>query len=82
VSSWLAMAAGPHAIEVGWTSAALGAASLSVDGVLRQTLSAIDTSAARAESVRLGAIAGLGAGVSGPFAFDRFVSTRGSTIGR
>lgn len=80
-TAWQATGTGPHAVEIAWTSATSGSASLSIDGSVRQTLGGIDTSAGRVESVTLGAVAGLGSGLTGFLAFDRFVATRGSTVG-
>ena len=70
-----------HYIEIAWQAGSSATASLYTDGVLRQALSGLNTSAYTIESVRLGPSAGLVAGASGTLFFDAFASTRNSYIG-
>jgi FtsP/CotA-like multicopper oxidase with cupredoxin domain len=70
-----------HAIEVVWQSAGNASASLSIDGVVRQTLNGLNTNAYQLDSVRLGPSLGLLSSASGTMYFDAFASTRRSVIG-
>jgi hypothetical protein len=77
---WVALAPGARTIEIGWVGSRPGSLDLRVDGAVT-TVAGIDTSAARVESVRLGAVSGLGRSTSGLVRIDRYVSTRTSVIG-
>ena len=69
-----------NALEIVWQSANPASASLYTAGVLRQTLTGLNTSASTLEAVRLGPQGSLG-GISGTAYFDNFASTRLTTIG-
>jgi hypothetical protein len=71
-----------HAIEIAWTSGSPASFSLYVNGVLRQTLNGLNTSAYQLETVLMGPSAGLTAAASGTLYFDNFVSTRFTVIGQ
>jgi hypothetical protein len=79
-TNWYTITNAYHAIEIAWQSAASASFNLYIDGVLRQTLTGLNTSAYLLDSVRLGPSTGL-SGVSGTEYFDDFVSTRASYIG-
>lgn len=77
----------PHYIEMDW-KAATGAGqndghlSLYVDGVLKETLSNIDSDTEYVDSIRIGAVDEIDATVSGTFYLDDFASNNdGSEIG-
>jgi hypothetical protein len=70
-----------HAIEIDWHAGTDGYVRLYTDGVLRQSLTGLASSAYRVTDARLGPSANLGAGLSGTIWFDDFASTRGGTIG-
>jgi hypothetical protein len=76
------LAAGRHAIEVGWRAATSATVRLWIDGVARASKTGLDTHRYRLDAVRLGPSAGLTSSMTGKIQFDRFVSSRGSTIGR
>jgi len=80
-TSWYTISNAAHAIEIDWQSAASASSRLYIDGVLKQTLSGLNTSAYLLDSVRLGPSAGLGGGSSGTEYFDSFVSNNSSYIG-
>jgi hypothetical protein len=80
-SAWTAVADGRHSLEIAWLAAAAGSVGLTIDGQASVGLSAIDTRAGILETIRLGPSAGLVKTMSGELQFDRFVSTRGSSIG-
>jgi hypothetical protein len=81
-SSWFTITNNAaHPIEIAWQSATSAPASLYTDGILRQTLTALNTSAYRLETVRLGPSAGLVKTASGTMYFDAFASTRNTVIG-
>jgi hypothetical protein len=80
-SAWTAVADGRHSLEIAWLAAATGSVGLTIDGQASVGLSAIDTRAGILETIRLGPSAGLVKTMSGELQFDRFVSTRGSSIG-
>jgi hypothetical protein len=79
-TGWLAIAAGGHVIELAWVSATSGSTDLWLDG-LRTSVTGVDTSVYRLETVRLGPSAGLATGMTGTVSVDRFVSSLGSAIG-
>ncbi len=80
-SAWFSIPSGSHGIEVAWQAGTAATFSVSLDGQAASTLSALDTSQYRLESLRLGPSAGLGTGVSGTLLIDGFVSSRTSVIG-
>ncbi len=80
-TNWFNISNAAHSIEIAWQSAGSASASLYTDGVLRQTLNNLNTSANLLDSVRLGPSAGLVNGASGTLYFDAFVSTRRTVIG-
>jgi RHS repeat-associated protein len=78
-SAYYSFADAPHFIEVDWAAATAagannGAASLWIDGELKQTVSGIDNDTYRIDSARIGAISGLDAGTLGTYYFDGFES--------
>jgi subtilisin family serine protease len=81
-SSWFTITNNAaHPIEIAWQSATSASAGLYTDGVLRQTLTALNTSAYRLDTVRFGPSAGLVSTASGTLYFDAFASTRNTVIG-
>lgn len=80
-TSWYPIANASQPIEIAWQSGSSASASLSINGVLRQTLTGLNTSAYTLESVLLGPSAGLTAGASGVMYFDAYSSTRNTLIG-
>lgn len=70
-----------HFIEFDWQSSTNATVNFYVDGILRQTLTGINTSAFLVDAVRLGASGNISAGASGAPYFDAFVSRRTSYIG-
>jgi hypothetical protein len=80
-TGWQTISDAPHAIEIAWQSAASASYSLYIDGALKQTLSGLNTSARKLESVRLGPSAGLTRNMSGTEYYDAFVSSRNTYIG-
>ena len=81
-TSWTRLPGGAHAVELGWTSSRSARIKLWIDGAAGPSRSGLDTHAYRLESIRLGPSAGLSSGLRGTFTLDRFVSDRGSWIGR
>ena len=81
-STWFTIANNTaHSIEIDWQSAASATARLYVDGVLRRTLSGLNTSAYLVDSAQLGPSLGLVGAASGTEYFDHFESRRYSYIG-
>lgn len=81
-TGWFTMTNAWHPVEISWASGTSTSASLYVDGVLKQTLSGLNTSAFKVASVNLGPSAGtLGNSASGVMFFDDFVSKRTLYIG-
>jgi hypothetical protein len=81
-TGWFNISNAWHSIEISWASGATTSASIYVDGMLRQTLTGLNTGAYKVESVRLGPSAGaLGNSASGAMYFDDFVSRRTQYIG-
>ncbi len=81
-TGWFNISNAWHSIEISWASGASTSASIYVDGILRQTLTGLNTSAFKVESVRLGpSVGALGASASGVMYFDDFVSRRTQYIG-
>ncbi|MGZ8174688.1 MULTISPECIES: S8 family serine peptidase [Methylobacter] len=70
-----------HPVEIAWQSGTSASFQLYTDGVLRQTLSALNTSAYSLDTVRLGTSTGLVNTASGTLYFDAFASTRATVIG-
>ena len=69
-----------NTIEIAWQSGSSASASLYTAGVLRQTLTGLNTSAYTIDTARLGPQGSLGS-MSGTAYFDSFVSRRQSVIG-
>ena len=69
-----------NAIEIAWQSGATASASLYVGGVLRQTMTGLNTSAYTVDNVRLGPQGTLPT-ATGTVYLDSFVSTRATAIG-
>ena len=80
-TGWQTITNAPHAIEIAWQSSVSASFSLYIDGVLKQTLSGLNTSARKLESVLLGPSSGLTRSMSGTEYYDAFVSGRNSYIG-
>ena len=80
-TSWLSLPAGAHVLEVGWSAGSSTTLTLKVDGAAAASASGLDTRAYALETVRLGPSAGLTKSMTGGLWFDRFVSSRGSSIG-
>jgi len=78
---WVNITNGWTAIEISWQSAASAAFRLYTGGALRQTLTGLNTSAYKLETVWLGPSSGLSNSVSGTPYFDDFVSKRTLYIG-
>jgi FtsP/CotA-like multicopper oxidase with cupredoxin domain len=68
------------AIEIGWQNAASASFTLYTGGTLRQTLTALNTSAFTLDTVQLGPQGTLGT-VGGTAYFDSFASTRNTVVG-
>ncbi len=68
------------AIEIGWQSGSAASFSLYAGGVLRQTLTGLNTSAYTLETARLGPQGSLGT-VTGAAYFDSFASKRATVVG-
>lgn len=81
-TNWFTIGATTYtAIEVGWTSGAAASITLSTGGVLRQTLTGLDTSGFTLGMVRMGPQGSLPSGGPGQYMlFDSFVSTRGMAV--
>jgi len=85
-TSWYTLSDAPHAIEINWQAATAagannGVISLWLDGILKQTATAIDNDSLRVEETRLGPLAGIDAGTRGVVYFDAFESRRATYIG-
>jgi len=81
-STWFTIANNtPHSIEIDWQSAASATVRLYVDGVLRRTLTGLNTSAYLVDSAQLGPSLGLVGAASGTEYFDHFESRRYTYIG-
>ena len=85
-TSWYTLGDAPHAIEIDWKAATAAGAnngylSLWLDGVLKQTATAIDNDTLRVEEARLGPLAGIDTGTRGVTYFDAFESRRTTYIG-
>ena len=80
-TAWYSVDNAAHSVEIAWQSASSATFSLYVDGTLRQTLTGLNTSAYRLETVRLGPSSGLNASALGTEYYDEFVSTRNTYIG-
>jgi hypothetical protein len=79
-TSWYTISNAYHAIEISWQAATSASFSLYVDGTLKTTLTKLNTSNYKVESVYLGPSAGL-SGVQGTEYFDSFVARRSAYIG-
>ena len=79
--SWVTLPDGRHALELGWQSASAAIVRLWIDGSQASATGALDTHGIVIETVRLGPSAGVTSTMAGELRFDRFVSSRGSTIG-
>lgn len=76
----------PHTIEVDWQKATSvgannGTLTLWMDGVSKETISAVDNDTLLVEEARLGPLTGIDAGTAGTVYFDAFESRRSSYIG-
>lgn len=76
----------PHAIEIDWQAAASagannGAFTLWLDGILKESKTALDNDLQRIDQVKLGPVYGLDAGTVGVEYFDAFESRRITYIG-
>ncbi len=85
-TSWFTITDAPHAIEIDWQAATAvgannGSLSLWIDGVLKQTKSAIDNDTRRVDEARLGPLAAIDTGTRGTLYFDHFESRRSEYIG-
>lgn len=80
-TNWYAISNASHSIEIAWQSGSSTSASFYTDGVLRQTLTGLNTNANKLESVRLGPSVGTVAGASGAMYFDAYMSTRNTVVG-
>lgn len=79
-TNWYTISNSYHAIEISWKSATKAAFSFYIDGASKQTLSNLNTSTLKIETLWLGPSSGL-SGSSGAEYFDSFVSTRNTYIG-
>jgi hypothetical protein len=82
---WTAVSDAPHFLEIGWRAASRaaihnGALRWWIDGDLKGKKTNLDNDTRRIDSVRWGAVGGVGA-TRGTFYLDAFVSTRGTRIG-
>lgn len=75
-TAWYTVTSAFHTVAVTWSSARSATVSLAIDGATRESLTRLDTSARRIETVRLGPSGGLGSRMSGTELFDSFRSTR------
>ncbi|NOT84739.1 MAG: S8 family serine peptidase [Methylococcaceae bacterium] len=80
-TGWFNITNNTHTIEIAWQSGTSASFQLYTDAVLKQTLSALNTSAYLLDTVRLGPSAGLVNAASGSLYFDDFASTRNTVIG-
>jgi FtsP/CotA-like multicopper oxidase with cupredoxin domain len=80
-TSWYALTNNAwNAIEIDWAAAASASFRFYTGGVLRQTLSGLNTSAYLLDTVRFGPQGGLN-GINGTLLLDSFASTRRTLIG-
>ena len=75
-----------HYVEVDWRAstgpgANNGGLTLWIDGVQRVDLTGVDNDTLRVESVRLGAVSGIGTTINGSHYLDAFESRRQTYIG-
>jgi RHS repeat-associated protein len=80
------LTAGWQALEFDWRAASApgandGSLSMSINGVLVETLSGIDNDTYTVETVQMGLVASVDAGMSGSLYFDGFVSQSAGPIG-
>lgn len=80
------LTAGWQALEFDWRAASApgandGSLSMSTNGVVVETLSGIDNDTYTVETVQMGLVASVDAGMSGSLYFDGFVSQRAGIIG-
>jgi FtsP/CotA-like multicopper oxidase with cupredoxin domain len=80
-SGWVNITDSWTSVEVAWQSANPATFRLYVNGILRQSITGLDTSAFKLETVWLGPSGNLGNNVSGTMYFDDFVSKRTQYIG-
>ncbi len=85
-TAWFTISNGPHPLEIDWRAATAagannGGITLWIDGVQQADISNVDNDTHRVDRARLGAVAGLDAGISGTCFFDDFVSGRQNYIG-
>jgi subtilisin family serine protease len=79
-TAWTTIAAGPHAVELGWVAAASESVQLLVDGVVRGTATGLSNPTMRLEQVRVGPSGGLGSSTVGTEIYDAFASSRGTAL--
>jgi RHS repeat-associated protein len=79
-TAWVTISDAAHYLEIDWQAAVSGGITLWVDGV-QQGTAAVNNSARRVDSVRLGAVDGVDTGTRGTTYFDAFESRRTSYIG-
>ena len=79
-TSWYTISNVYHAIEVSWQSASSASFSLYIDGTLKKTLTKLNTSTYKVETVYLGPSAPISS-VQGIEYFDSFVARRSTYIG-
>jgi hypothetical protein len=80
-TAWFTITDLAHPVEIAWQSAPSARVTLWIDGLAKQTLTGLNTSTYKIDSVRLGPSSGLGSGMTGSAAIDGFVSTRTSAVG-
>ncbi len=80
-TTWYTVTNAAHAVEIAWQADTAASFGLYIDGVLRQTLTGIDTSTYLLDKVRMGPSVGLTTSVIGTEFFDAFASTRLGYIG-
>jgi len=78
-SSWINMTDAVHLIELDWSAstgvnANNGRLTISIDGVARASLIAIDNDTLRINEVDLGVVSGIDTGTRGTLYFDEFTS--------
>jgi hypothetical protein len=79
-TSWQMISNAAHPIEIAWQSGSSASFGLYIDGVLKQTLTGLNTSAYTLDAIRLGP-SNISSGSAGTEYFDTFVSTRTTYIG-
>lgn len=79
-TSWYTISNAYHAIEISWQSATSASFSLYIDGTLKKTLTKLNTSAYKIETIFLGPSTAP-SGVQGTEYFDSFVARRSTYIG-